>query len=274
MNPAQLTVKHVRARPVRLPLKRPIVSRVGLFRDWPLILIDLHTNEGVVGRSYLEPYLEAVGALHRAGDRRPGAGAPGQAARAVRRVSPSAIGSLHLVGREGLTLIAVVGPRHGGLGCAGQGRRPAAGRFLGGTLGPVPAYNSNGLWLTPLDTLAARSRRRWSREGGFTALKLRLGRERLADDLAAIAAVREAAGADVKLMCDFNQGLSLGDALLRCHALDDQGLYWFEEPIAYDNFAGYAQLARELKTPVQLGENFYGPRRCYPGARRPAPATT
>ena len=61
-------------------------------------------------------------------------------------------------------------------------------------------------------------------------------------------------------MVDFNQGLALGDALHRCHALDDQGLYWFEEPITYDNLAGYAQLTRELDTPVQLGENFYGPR--------------
>ena len=50
---------------------------------------------------------------------------------------------------------------------------------------------------------------------------------------------------------------------VRCHALDDQGLYWFEEPITYDNIPGYAQLARELKTPVQLGENFYGPRQLY-----------
>ena len=64
-------------------------------------------------------------------------------------------------------------------------------------------------------------------------------------------------------MCDFNQGLSLGDALVRCHALDDQGLYWLEEPTTYDNIPGYAQLARELKTPVQLGENFYGPRLLY-----------
>src|SRR4029077_4190179 len=39
-----------------------------------------------------------------------------------------------------------------------------------------------------------------------------------------------------------------------------QNLYWFEEPIVYDNLPGYAQLARELRTPVQLGENFYGPR--------------
>jgi mandelate racemase len=61
-------------------------------------------------------------------------------------------------------------------------------------------------------------------------------------------------------MVDFNQGLPLGEALHRCHALDDQGLYWFEEPITYDNIAGYAQLTRELDTPVQLGENFYGPR--------------
>jgi Enolase C-terminal domain-like len=124
--------------------------------------------------------------------------------------------------------------------------------FLGGTVGPVPAYNSNGLWLTPVDKLAAEAAALVA-EGGFTGLKLRLGREGLADDLAAIAAVREAAGATVKLMCDFNQGLSLGDALVRCHALDDQGLYWFEEPTTYDNIPGYAQLARELKTPVQLG---------------------
>jgi mandelate racemase len=64
-------------------------------------------------------------------------------------------------------------------------------------------------------------------------------------------------------MVDFNQGLSLGDALVRCHSLDDQGLYWFEEPTTYDNIPGYAQLTRELKTPVQLGENFYGPRALY-----------
>ena len=64
-------------------------------------------------------------------------------------------------------------------------------------------------------------------------------------------------------MCDFNQGLSLSEALLRLHALDDQGLSWFEEPITYDNLAGCAQLTRELKTPVQIGENIYGPRGFY-----------
>ena len=49
----------------------------------------------------------------------------------------------------------------------------------------------------------------------------------------------------------------------RCHGLDEHGLYWLEEPIAYDNLEGYAQPTRELNTPVQLGENFYGPRSLY-----------
>ncbi len=54
MKQVALTIKSVRVRPVVLPLKRPIVSKVGLFHDWPLILIDLYTNEGVVGHSYLD----------------------------------------------------------------------------------------------------------------------------------------------------------------------------------------------------------------------------
>ena len=58
MQRVELTVKSLRARPVIVPLKRPIVSKVGVFREWPMILIDLETNEGVVGRSYLEPYLK------------------------------------------------------------------------------------------------------------------------------------------------------------------------------------------------------------------------
>jgi mandelate racemase len=257
----QLTLRSVRARPVVVPLRRPVVSKVGLFEDWPLILIDLYTNEGVVGHSYLEPYLKqsaryivpAIEDLAEAAK-----GQPVAPFDAFRR----GVGSLHLVGREGISLIAVAGLDMAAWDAVAKAADMPLAVFLGGTVGLVPAYNSNGLWLTPADTLGAEAAALVA-EGGFTGLKLRLGRERLADDLAAIAAVREAVGTTAKLMCDFNQGLSLGDALVRCHALDDQGLYWFEEPTTYDNIPGHAQLARELKTPVQLGENFYGPRHLY-----------
>ena len=261
MTQIPLTLKSVRARPVLVPLKRPIVSRVGLFREWPLILIDLYTNEGVVGHSYLEPYLKqsmryiipAIEDLAAAAK-----GMPIAPFDSYRR----GIGSLHLVGREGVSLIAVSGLDMAMWDAMAKAADMPLAAYLGGTVGPIPAYNSNGLWLTPVNELAAEAAALVA-EGGFTGLKLRFGRDKLADDLAAIAAVREGAGADVKLMVDFNQGLTLGDALVRCHALDDQGLYWFEEPTTYDNIPGFAQLARELKTPVQLGENFYGPRLMY-----------
>lgn len=261
MTHPRLTLKSVRTRHVVVPLKRPVVSKVGLFRDWPIILIDLYTNEGVVGHAYLEPYLKqsaryivpVIEDLAQAAK-----GQPVAPFDAYRRGT----GALHLVGREGVSLIAVSGLDMAAWDALAKAAGLPLAAYLGGTVGPVPAYNSNGLWLTPIEGLAAEAAALVG-EGGFSALKLRLGRETLAEDLAAIAAVREGAGASVKLMCDFNQGLSLGDALARCHALDGAGLYWFEEPIAYDNIPGYAQLARELDTPVQLGENFYGPRQLH-----------
>jgi mandelate racemase len=244
-----------------VPLKRPIVSKVGLFKEWPLILIDLYTQEGVVGRSYLEPYLKnaaryLIPAIRDLAARQEGKPvSPFDDFQGNRR-------SLNLLGYEGVAMIAVSGLDMAAWDALAKAAGMPLAVMLGGSLGRVPAYNSNGLWLTDVNSLAKETSELIA-EGGFKAVKLRLGRERLADDLAAIREVRKGAGDDVKVMVDFNQGLSLGDALNRCHALDDQGLYWFEEPIVYDNLAGYVQLTRELATPVQLGENFYGPRALY-----------
>jgi mandelate racemase len=131
--------------------------------------------------------------------------------------------------------------------------------LLGGTVGPVKSYNSNGLWLKEPQDVAEEALELRD-EGGFNGLKLRLGRPRASEDLATLEAVRKAVGKEMHLMVDFNQGLNLAEALQRCHMIDDLGLAWIEEPIVYDNLDGYARLAAELKTPLQIGENFYGPR--------------
>ena len=73
MGSTKLTVKELTARPIVLKLARPIVARIATITDWPMILIDLHTNEGVVARSYLEPYTVKamkylVAALHDLGE--------------------------------------------------------------------------------------------------------------------------------------------------------------------------------------------------------------
>ena len=253
-----LTLERIEARPVVLKLARPVVARIATITDWPLILIDLYTAEGVVGRSYLEPYIPKsmrylVPALHDLGEALKG-----------RRIAPvelfeAARKSLHFVGYEGLSMIAVSGLDMAAWDALANAAGVPLCVLLGGSPGPVPAYNSNGLWLKPAAEVAEEAQV-LREEGGFRGLKLRLGRERPADDQATVAAVRDAVGPDLALMVDFNQGLHLGEALERCHALDDLGLAWIEEPIVYDNLRGCAQLAAELKTPIQIGENFYGPR--------------
>ena len=256
-----LTLKSIRARPVVLQLRRPVVARIATLTEWPLILIDLHTEEGVIGRSYLEPYIlksmrYLIPALRDLGEMLQG-----------RRVAPiefyeAARKSLHFVGYEGMSMIAVAGVDMAAWDALARAAGVPLCVLLGGSIGSVPAYNSNGLWLrSPAEVASEAVELR--EEGGSKGLKLRLGRERVADDLATIEAVREAVGSEISLMVDFNQGLHFGEALERCHAIDDLGLAWIEEPIVYDNLEGYARLTSELRTPIQIGENFYGPRALY-----------
>jgi mandelate racemase len=268
MQLAPLTFKSIRARPVVLKLKRPVVARIATIADWPLILIDLFTEEGIVGRSYLEPYTiktmrYLVPALQDFGEMLKG-----------RRVAPAELyeaarKSLHFVGYEGQSMIAVSGLDMAAWDALAKARGVPLCVLLGGSVGPVKAYNSNGLWLQPPEKLAAEAIALRD-EGGFAGLKLRLGRAKASDDLAAIDAIRKAVGDDMELMADFNQGLTFDEALRRCHMIDDAGLAWIEEPIVYDNFDGYARLAADIATPIQIGENFYGPRDMHAALRAKA----
>jgi mandelate racemase len=258
MHVERLTLRSIRARAVVLKLRRPVIARIATITDWPLILIDLYTEQGIVGRSYLEPYTSKVikyliPALHDFGEMLKGhVIAPTELYELARK-------SLHFVGYQGLSMIAVSGLDMAAWDALAKACGVPLCLLLAGSVGPVKAYNSNGLWLQEPAVVAAEAVA-LRHEGGFTGLKLRLGRDRMRDDLATIEAVRKAVGDDMQLMVDFNQGLDMAEALQRCHALDDLGLAWIEEPIVYDNLSGYAQLAAELKTPIQIGENFYGPR--------------
>ena len=90
-------------------------------------------------------------------------------------------------------------------------------------------------------------------------MKLRLGYPTLEEDIAALHAVKRRVPAAIRIMVDFNQALTVDEALRRGRALDDEGVYWIEEPVRHDDYRGAATLARELATPIQLGENFSEP---------------
>src|SRR5205814_1228701 len=228
-------------------------------------LIDVTTGQGITGRGYLAPYLSRAAAALRTVLEDMGAALRGQP------VSPaaayaSARGWFGLAGYQGLALAAVAGLDIALWDALAKAAGLPLARLLGGTLAPVPAYNSNGLGLIP-PAAAGDEARELLAEGGFTALKVRVGRDSPAGDVAAVRNAREAAGDGITLVADYNQGLALGEALQRCRALDAEGLAWIEEPLRYDDLDGHARLARDLATPVMLGENFYGPRAMYEAIR-------
>ena len=153
----RLTWRSVVVRTVLVPLRRPVVSKVGQFSEWPLILIDLITEEGIIGHSYLEPYLaHAAGSIVPVIDHL-------AASRKGRRVCPvddyaQGRKALTLIGQEGVALIAVSGLDMAAWDALAKAAGMPLAVLLGGSLGPVKAYNSNGLWLSPPDGLGDEAR--------------------------------------------------------------------------------------------------------------------
>ena len=130
--------------------------------------------------------------------------------------------------------------------------------LLGASPRPIPAYNSKGLGIQPPKDLEKEAVELV--EEGFRAVKLRLGRADAREDLKALQSVKKQVGPDVTLMVDFNQALSVAEAIKRGRMIDDEGgVYWIEEPVRADDFAGTARIRAEVKTPIQIGENFMGP---------------
>jgi len=78
------------------------------------------------------------------------------------------------------------------------------------------------------------------------------------EDVAVVRAMRKAAGEDMSIMVDYNQCLMPTEAVERLRVLDDEGLTWVEEPTLAHDYAGHAMVAREARTPIQCGENWWG----------------
>jgi mandelate racemase len=250
-----LTVRAIRATPVEVPLNFVLGTSRGAFRQAALLLIDLETEQGVTGRSWLFCYLRAA--------------APaimsllGEVETVTKgdEVDPAALwaklaGRFALIGVQGIVRMALAGFDVACWDAVAVAAGQPLVRMLGAEPKPIPAYNSCGLGLMDdLGALAAEAEKLLA-VGNFRAVKLRLGYPTLERDIAAVHAVRKRIGGDVHLMIDYNQVLTVDEALARGRALDAENIYWLEEPIRHDDYAGDAKLARELKVPIQIGENF------------------
>ena len=248
-----LTIRTLRAVGVEVPMTFALGTSRATITKAPLLLIDLETEEGVTGRAYLFCYVRnAAPAIASILD---------EVLQVVRgaRVAPVDLSArlgkrFALIGVQGIVRMALSGFDVACWDALAVAAGQPLARLLGAEPKPIRAYNSCGLGLMAPDRLADEAEKLLVR--GFGAMKLRLGHATLAEDLAALAAVRGRVGAGVTIMVDYNQALTVSEALERGRALDDHGIYWLEEPIRHDDYAGAARLVRALRTPIQIGENF------------------
>ena len=254
--PPTLTIRALRATGVAVPMTYALGTSRATITTAPLLLIDLDTEEGVTGRAYLWCYLPAaVPAIsHLLGEV--------LAVTKGERIAPVDLWAklakrFALIGVQGIVRMAMSGFDVACWDALATAAGLPLARMLGGAPKPIPAYNSCGLGVMPPDKIADEAEKLAA--SGFTAVKLRLGYATLREDLAALAAVRKRLGERIHVMVDYNQALTVAEALARGRALDREGIYWLEEPIRHDDYAGAATLARELATPIQIGENFSEP---------------
>ncbi len=248
-----MIITSLTARAVNVPLDYPVRTSVGTVAAAPLVLIDIGTDAGIVGRSYLFTYTplalaatrELLGALGEALT-----GCPAAPAEIDRLLE----GRFRLLGATGLVRMAMAGIDMALWDAAAQRLGVPLVEMLGGARRPIPAYDSHSM---DGEALAVERAKR-AVEQGFAALKTKIGYATLAEDIRVIRAIRAAIGDGVEILVDYNQSQSVPEAIRRGKALEGEGVAWIEEPTRQEDYQGHARIRDALALPVQMGENWFG----------------
>jgi len=247
-------IREFRVRAARVPIHPPHRTASGVLTESPLVLTDVICDDGTAGHSLVFTYtpaaLKPVAELIRnLGELI--AGEP---------LAPAAIADrfaarFRLLGMQGLVGIAVAAIDMALWDALARMHGVSLVRLLGGVEKPIMAYGAIGY-----DGVAdsARCAEDWASRG-FRGVKAKIGYPTVQEDLDVIRAIRGAVGPEMAIMVDYNQSLLPATAVERLRAIDDEGLTWIEEPVLAHDFEGHAHVAREIRTPIQCGENWWGP---------------
>jgi mandelate racemase len=254
-----IEITGVRIRAARVPIRRVLNTRVGRFTHGPFLLIDLELKGGGVGRALCFTFIPLAQKVVPVLIEELVASVKG------RNITYAEAPAVHDACQKRLTHLGHEGAAQMALSMFDMALHDALAReagvplykLLGGKPDPIPTYHSCGLGIAEPQQVAREAHEMLSEHGGFTHMKLRMGRERVSDEIATYKAVRSAVGPDVLISVDFNQGLPAVTALETCRAIDDLGLAWIEEPVVYDDYDTQARLSTKLSTPIQVGENWW-----------------
>jgi len=126
----------------------------------------------------------------------------------------------------------------------------------GGAQARIPVYTTEGGWLH-LSTAQLVEEGLQARELGFRGAKMKVGRPHVSEDVARLAALRDAVGSEFEIMVDANQAFTVSEARRRADAYAPFGLAWLEEPLPAEDLAGHVELAAHASMPIAVGESIY-----------------
>ncbi len=162
---------------------------------------------------------------------------------------------VHFVGRGGAASFALAALDIALWDLRGKASGEPWWRLLGGHDPKVPVY-AGGIDLQfSLDALLEQAD--GFQAQGFRAIKMKVGRDQLSEDLERVAAMRNHLGADFPLMADANMRWRVDEAIRAARGMAEYNLFWLEEPTIPDDVAGHARIAREGGLPIATGENFH-----------------
>lgn len=162
---------------------------------------------------------------------------------------------LHFVGRGGIAAFAMAAVDIALWDLRGRIAKTPLWRLLGGVEPSVHAY-AGGIDLQfSLDELEAQTRQ--FLQQGFRAIKMKVGRDVLAEDIERVAAMRSWLGPEIALMIDANMRWTVDEAIAAARALQPFGLVWLEEPTIPDDVQGHARISSEGGVAIATGENLH-----------------
>ncbi|MCK5317758.1 MAG: hypothetical protein KAJ55_07575 [Anaerolineales bacterium] len=250
---ASPTIKEFRVRAVRVPMTEPHQTASGVITEAPLVLTDVITDTGISGHSMVFTYTPA--ALKPTADLIQNFETLVQGEiLAPAEIEQKLSKRFRLLGTQGLVGMALAAIDMAVWDALARIHQMPLVQLLGGQEKPIPAYGAIGYDGVQGSAKVAES---WAKRG-FTGVKAKIGYPTVQEDVAVVRAMRKATGDDMAIMVDYNQSLTPVEAVERLRILDNEGLTWVEEPTLAHDYAGHALVAREARTPIQCGENWWG----------------
>lgn len=249
---AKLTT--LNANHYRIPLDTPLSdSTHGTMTAFELVTVRVRDTDGAEGTGYTYTTGHNGAAIHSILAREIPEIASGEDADRIEHLWNRVWWGLHYGGRGGPTVLAISALDMALWDLKARRVNLPLWRLLGGNDPAVPCYAGGvDLDLCVKDLLAQTDR---NLDKGFRAIKTKVGRKRLSEDVERVAAMRKHLGDGFPLMVDANMKWSADEAIRAARAFQPFGLVWLEEPIIPDDVAGHARVVREGGMPVAAGEN-------------------